>query len=159
MAEYPPFDPTIPTLPEPYLIALGRVTYLWGGLESIVELAIAKFLGATIHDIKAAIVVAHMSWPQRMDVLESMIHLYEEEYPHLKAFPDVKTKLKKAQDGRNMLLHSKLVMDGDRVMIMRFSSRGKVKISNDELRISDIDSVFSDIGNASMELLKLVVNK
>jgi hypothetical protein len=159
MDEYPPFDPTTPTLPEPYLIALGRVTYLWGGLESIVELAIAKFLGFALHEVKAAIIVAHMSWPQRMDVLESMIHLYENEYPHLKAFPDVKAKLKKAQEGRNMLLHSKLVMDNDKVRTLRFSSRGKVRISSDELSVSDIDAVFFDIGNASMELLKLVLNK
>lgn len=158
MDEYPSFDPSRPTLPEPYLIALGRVTYMWGGLESIMELAIAKFMGFTLHDIRAAVVVAHMAWPQRMDVLETMINLHKDEYPHLKAFPDVKIKLKKAQDGRNRLMHVKLVMDNDKVRMLRFSSRGKVKMSSDELSISDIDDVYSDIGNASMDLLKMIIH-
>jgi hypothetical protein len=32
-------------LPEPYLIAIGKVTVVWGTLESIVDLAIQKFGG------------------------------------------------------------------------------------------------------------------
>jgi hypothetical protein len=159
MDEYPPFDPTRTTLPEPYLIALGRVTYIWGGLESVVELAITKLMALDPFDPKSAIIVAHLSWPQRMDTLESLVTLLADDYPHLQRFPNVRIMLKKAQDGRNKLAHNKLAYQDDQVVMLQLSSRGKLKTSITPLSVTDIDEVFSDIGNASMELLKLVLNK
>ena len=35
MTDYPDFDPSRTTLPEPYLIALGRITYLWSCLKEL----------------------------------------------------------------------------------------------------------------------------
>jgi hypothetical protein len=159
MSEYPNFDPSTPTLPEPYLIALGRVTYIWGLLESIVELAIAKFMGIEMGDPKSAVMITHLSWPQRMDMLESLANLYMDEYAHLQRFPQVKGLLKKAQEGRNKLLHNKLVHQEGRVLMITLSSRGKLKHSVVTISTNDIESVFLDIGNASTELLKIVLNK
>jgi hypothetical protein len=160
MSDYPSsFDPTTKTLPEPYLIALGRITYQWTALEGLLGLAIGKLLGLEGGDAKTAIVTAHMSWPQRIDVLETLASLSADAHPHLRRFPQVKTKLKLAQDGRNRLLHGTWIYDGTTVRLLRLSSRGKLKISSDEIHVSEIDSVFSDIGNAMLDLLKLVVNK
>ena len=105
MSDYPDFDPSRTTLPEPYLIALGRVTYLWSSLEGILNMAIAKLLDIGLYDPKSAIITTHMSWPQRMDMVESMCEFLNEQHPHLKRFSEIKPKLKKAQEGRNKLLH------------------------------------------------------
>jgi hypothetical protein len=70
MSDYPDFDPSRPTLPEPYLIALGRVTYLWSSLE---DMSISKLMGIGLYDPTSAAIMTHMSWPQRMDALETLI--------------------------------------------------------------------------------------
>jgi hypothetical protein len=73
MSDYPDFDPSRPTLPEPYLIALGRVTYLWSSLEDIINMSISKLMGIGLYDPTSAAILTHMSWPQRMDALETLI--------------------------------------------------------------------------------------
>jgi hypothetical protein len=70
----PPTEPSYPdtlnvTLPEPYLIAIGKVSVAWGMLESIVDLAISKFSGFEPNDPRGAILTAHMTWPLKMDIL------------------------------------------------------------------------------------------
>ena len=58
-------------IPEPYLIAMGRVTVAWGVLEALVDLALARLAGyANVYDPRPAIITAHMTWPLKMDVLE-----------------------------------------------------------------------------------------
>jgi hypothetical protein len=107
MGEDPSFDLTRPTLPENYLIAIGNVSYMWGLLESIMELAISKLSGPRDSDPRSAVMIAHMSWPQRMDVLETLVILLAPEYKYLSRFQEVKPKLKKAQNGRNRIIHAK----------------------------------------------------
>jgi len=161
MSDYPNFDPSRTTLPEPYLIALGRVTYLWSGLEGLVNMAISKLLGISYYDPKSAAILTHMSWPQRMDAMETLINLLAESYPHLTRYSTIKPLLKKAQDGRNMLMHGTWTYDekDNIVRLLRVSSRGKLKLSTDPIQVDEIDAVFRNIGDASVELLKLILNK
>lgn len=113
------------------------------------------------YDPKSAAILTHMSWPQRMDALETLIDLLKGDYPHLNRFSSVKPLLKKAQEGRNMLMHGKWAYDDktNTVRLLRASSRGKLKLSSDPIEVGEIDAAFSNIGSACIELLKLILNK
>jgi hypothetical protein len=161
MSDYPDFDPSRPTLPEPYLIALGRVTYLWTSLEDIMNMSISKLMGISLYDPKSAAILTHMSRPQRMDALETLIDLRKDGYPHLNKFSNIKPILKKAQEGRNVLLHGRWTYDDkdNVVRLLRISSRGKLRLSSDPIEVAEIEAVFTDIGTGCIELLKLILNK
>ena len=103
--------------------------------------------------------IAHMSWPQRMDVLETLVILLAPEYKYLSRFQEVKPKLKKAQNGRNRIIHAKWGYIDGKVHISKLLARGKLETSIDPIYVSDIESIRSDIGNAGSDLLKLILNK
>lgn len=100
-----------------------------------------------------------MSWPQRMEVLETIINLLIPEYKYLGRFQKVKSLLTKAQKGRNRIAHAKWVYIDGKVYIARLSARGKLETSTDPASVTYIESVRYDIGNASVELFKLIINK
>jgi hypothetical protein len=159
MEEYPTFDLSRTTLPEPYLIAIGRLSYLWGHLETVVEMAISKLSGINFDDPRSAIMITHMTWPLRMDVLGSLIEYLKPKYPYLAKFSNVQKLLKKAQDGRNKILHAKWGYQDGIVSISRISARGQLKMSITPVTITEIDGISNDIGQATTELLKRILNK
>ena len=124
-------------------------------------MSISKLMDISIYDPKSAVILTHMSWPQRTDALETLIDLLSDEYPHLKQFTQLKPILKKAQEGRNMFMHGKWAYDESEniVRLLRTSSRGKLRLSSDPIEVAEIDVVFKNIGTACTELLKLILNK
>ena len=159
MAEYP--DEFAVTLPDPYLTAIGKVCVAWGHLEQIVDLAITKFAGYEMFDPRSAILTAHMTWPLKMDVLESLVDAFRgPKYPWLARFDDqVKPLLKRAQEGRNKVVHGQWGYEDGSAHRARATARGKLRATIDPITLADIDRIFHDIGRAGMALWKLVVNK
>src|SRR5436309_3426251 len=85
-------------VPEPYLTAIGRVVVNWCLLESVMDLSIAKLAAFDLKDPRGIIVTVHMTWPQKMDVLEALVHALEKDHPHLTTrFATAKPLLTKAQ--------------------------------------------------------------
>jgi hypothetical protein len=154
-------DNFIINLPDAYLIAIGKVSVAWGTLETVVDLGINKFAGFRSVDPRALILTAHMSWPLKMDVLESLITALREEaaYPHLARFDAIKPMLKKAQDGRNRFAHGQWGYQEGKVTKLRATARGKLKASIDTITVADIDLAADDVGRAGAALMKLIVNK
>jgi hypothetical protein len=127
MPDQPYPDELKNTLPDIYLTAIGRVSVNWGMLESIMDLAISKFAAFEHDDPRGAIVTAHMSWPQKMDVLEAFASLMREDYPHLAKFDALKPLLKKAQEGRNRVSHGQWGTQADgTIHKLRLTARGKL---------------------------------
>ncbi len=144
MGEIPTYDPNRFTLPDNYLIAIGKLTYQWGILESTMDLAIRELFGFELYDPKPAMLVTHMSWPQRMDALESIINHLKDDYSHLARFPEIKPLLKKAQEGRNRIAHAKLSVNQekkDEVLLLSHTSRGKLRTFVEPISVADIDSI------------------
>ncbi len=81
------------------------------------------------------------------------------EHKNLERFPEVRSLLEKAQKGRNRIAHAKLENVNGKVYISMLSARGTLKISIEPILTAEIDAVRSDIGNAGVELIKLIINK
>jgi hypothetical protein len=149
------------TIPDEYLLEIGRVCVQWGILETVADLGINKFAGFRSVDPRALIITAHMTWPLKMDVLESLVTALREDnkYSHLARFDEIKPVLKKAQEGRNKCVHGQWGYHDGVVSKLRTTARGKLKASVDPITIADITSAADDIGRAGAALMKLILNK
>ena len=130
-----------------------------GALEFLMDRVIGKLAAFEPEDPRSAILTAHMSWPQKMDVLESLVNALVRDFPHLARFDALKPLLKKAQEGRNRIVHGQWGYENGVVTKLRLTARGELKFSNDPITISDIQTIALDIGQAGLDLLKFVLNK
>lgn len=146
-------------LPDPYLIAIGKVCAQWATLENIVDLALKKLAGYDLFDPRGHIWTAHMTWPLKMDVLSSLVDVQKPTFPHLTRFPEVSSLLKKAQIGRNKIIHASWAYENGEVKILRATARGQLKTSMDVVTITHIDAVVGDIGAAGASLMKFIIAK
>ena len=146
-------------IPESYLTAIGKVSVNWGTLEAAMDLAIGKLAGFALKDSRGAIVTAHLSWPQKMDALEALANALTLDYPHLGKFAEVKPLLKKAQEGRNRIVHGQWGEHDGKVHKLRMTARGKLKARIDLITIEQIHAIALDIGRAGEAILKLVLNQ
>jgi hypothetical protein len=147
----------IVTLPDAYLIAIGKVCVQWGDLEAVMELAIIKLAEMDIWDPRSKIMINHMAWPMRVDILTSLAHHLLPEYPRLKDYQTIAGHLKKAQEGRNRIIHSHWGNDNGKIIASRASARGKLKLSMDEVTVKELDGVLYDINVAAAALYNLVI--
>jgi len=145
-------------IPEPYLMAIGQVCVNWGALEEIVDLVIGKLAHFDISDQRAVAVTAHMSWPQKMDVLETLVDILRAENPHLAKFDDAKPLLKKAQEGRNRVVHGQWSERDGKIYKLRVSARRKLKFGFVPIAIEDIHAIAFDIGQAGLVTLKMILD-
>jgi hypothetical protein len=147
-------------LPDEYLIAIGKVNVQWGMLETIVDLAIGTLGGFQLYDPRSAIMTAHMTWPLKMDVLESLVTALAVDHQHLSPkFQISKPLLKKAQEGRNRIIHGQWGYEDGKASKLRATARGKLKTSIDPITVSEIEGIAKDVGRAGVAILKLVTNK
>lgn len=148
-------------IPEPYLTAIGRVVVNWCYLESVTDLAIAKLAAFDLNDPRGVIITVHMTWPQKMDVLQSLVRALETDHPHLTGkFEAAKPLLGQAQKGRNSIVHGQWGKHPEQgVVKLRSSARGKLKFGIEPISIDEIKRISLEIGNASLSVLKMIVNK
>jgi len=158
MSEEPISGDFIFNIPDDHFIAMGKVTVAWGMLESVVDLAIARLAGFHTFDPRGAIVTAHMTWPQKMDVMEALVSALLNEHPKLASFPAAKPLLKKAQEGRNLIAHGQWSYRDGQLVRARATARGKLRADLKPVALSDIDAVVADISRAGRTVLKVVFN-
>jgi hypothetical protein len=147
----------IVTLPDAYLIGIGKVCVQWGNLEAVMELSITKMAGMDHWDPRSKIMLNHMAWPMRTDIFKSLADQLMPEYPRLKEYQAVASHLKKAQEGRNRVVHSHWGIEDGKVTAMRASARGKLKFSLEAVTIDELDGILRDINVATAALYNLVI--
>jgi len=86
------------TIPDDYLLAIGKVCVQWGNLEAIMELTIAKLASMDIWDARSKIVLNHMAWPMRMDIFTSLANHLMADYPRLERVSDSSDPPKKSPE-------------------------------------------------------------
>ena len=145
------------TLPDAFLIGIGKVCVQWGNLEAVMEMILTKLAGMDIWDARSKIMLNHMAWPMRMDIFKSLANQLLAENPRLKEYQIVASHLKKAQEGRNRVVHSHWGFEDGKVKAMRASARGKLKLSLDEISIEELDGILRDINVAVAALYNLVI--
>jgi hypothetical protein len=149
------------TIPDEHLIAIGKVCVAWGTLETIVDLGINKFGGFRSNDPRALIITAHMAWPLKMNILESLITALREDaaYAHLAGFDQIKPMLEIAKNGRNSFVHGQWGYHEGKASKLRATARGKLKASIDPITVADINKAVDDVQRAGVALMKLILNK
>lgn len=145
------------TIPDDYLLAIGKVCVQWGNLEAIMELTIAKLASMDIWDARSKIVLNHMAWPMRMDIFTSLANHLMADYPRLKEYQTVATHLRKAQKGRNRIVHSHWGFEDGKVKAQRASARGELKLSVEEITTEELAGILRDINVAVAALYNLVI--
>jgi hypothetical protein len=146
-------------IPEPYLTAIGKVVVNWCLLESVVDLSIGKLSGVNLNDPRGVIFTAHMTWPQKMDILGALVHALKKEYPHLEPrYNAAKPFLTNAQKGRNRIVHGQWGVDEGAIVKLKATARGKLKFGIEPITLDEIKAISLEIGNAGLATLKMILN-
>lgn len=143
-------------IPDPYLTAIGKVCVNWGRLEAAVDLAIGRLAAFDVLDPRGAIITAHMTWPLKMDVMEALVTALRADYPYLANFDVAKPLLKKAQEGRNRVVHGTWGKKDGKVVKARMTARGKLRSSLDPITVADIEAIVTDVWRAGRAVMKAV---
>lgn len=146
-------------LPDEYMLEIGRLSANFSVMESGVNIAIGKLMGYEgVHDWRAAVVVAHLNFKQRVDMLETLCHELHDEFPALADYAKVMSDIKKAQNGRNRFLHQSLLYDkkSGTVSSVSLSARGQMKPRIDAVSLQDIQRVSAESHLATLSLHQLI---
>ncbi|MDP2606992.1 MAG: hypothetical protein Q8S00_31020 [Deltaproteobacteria bacterium] len=148
--------------PNDYLLELGRMTTVWGSLESAVNIAISRFAGfQSPLDFRAVIMVAHSNFQQRVNIISSLCEQLVPKYPRLKVYKSVVAKIQAAQKARNKFAHNPIVWNQDTqdVKVSYVTARGSMKTSVEVVKIHDIMEATAKIHEAMCALHTLVTGR
>lgn len=149
-------------LTDDFLVELGRVTALWGHLESCLEMCIEKLAGfKEFPDPTPFILLAHTNFPQRLDMLGALCEHLSPMNPNLNGYQQVISSLRNAQKLRNRFTHNGMSFDevsGDVSMAVG-SARGTLKVSTETMKLTDLRKVSMAIHQASLDLYALVLKR
>ncbi|UVO51547.1 hypothetical protein M0208_13930 [Sphingomonas sp. SUN019] len=144
------------------LIELGRLMTIWGGLESGLNVAIGKLAGFdAVADVRPMILIAHGSFPQRVDNLSSLCHQLQDQFDNLRVYQEVVSALRAVQAQRNKYAHNMVVKDPlNSIHVMsRFSARNKILYDVETVSARDIRKVTFQVHAVSLKLHALVTGK
>jgi len=148
--------------PNDYLLELGRMTAIWGTLESSVNIAISKFAGyESALDFRALIMVAHSNFQQRVDIVSTLCEQLLPEYPKLKNYKAVISKIQAAQKARNKYAHNAVTAHEDtgEVSVSHATARGTLKTTTEQVNLADIKEATAKIHEAMCALHTLVTGR
>ena len=145
--------------PNDYLLELGRMTAVWGTLESAVNLAISKLAGYSMPlDVRALILVAHSNFQQRVDIISTLCEQLLSQYTDLAEYKAVIAKIEAAQNSRNKYAHNAIVTNDETglVNVSFVSARGTLRTKTEVVRLEEIKEVTAKIHEAMCALHTLV---
>lgn len=150
--------PEIFNIPDEYTNAIGAVVVRWNHLELIVNLFLIHLLGKEIFENRSHVVFAHMAFPQKLDVMGALVEelVNVPEYVGLQKYKsEVQPLLKKAQSGRNSVIHSMWGMKDGKVMRASISARGSLKFTWTVADLNEIAVTIQSIEDARARLSEL----
>src|SRR5207302_7933990 len=132
------------------------------GLEDFLMLCMGKLAGFNKPlDARAYILLAHSTFPQRLDNFAALCELLKTKFEHLESYENVLSLLKAAQKARNRFVHNGASFDPEsgtfRMAIG--SARGNIKTRVDEVSIEDVKRACIQIDEANRALYKLVLKR
>jgi hypothetical protein len=148
--------------PNEYLLELGRMTTVWGTLESSVNIAISKFAGyESLLDYRALIMVAHSNFQQKVDIISTICEQLVPDYPRLKDYKLVIAKIQSAQKARNKFAHNAITTNEDtkEVFVAYATARGTLKTATEVVKLGAIIEATAKIHEAMCALHTLVTGK
>ncbi len=148
-------------IPDEFISALGRMTLQWGRLEALTMMAFSKFAGYDGGlDPRAIIVMANAGYSQRIDTISALCEHLSDDYPHLEDRARVIKLLRGASKGRNKYSHNTIHLDDDgHVYVSYATARDSLVITNEIVRLTEIDEVTKKITEAGASLMELITGK
>uniref|UniRef100_Q022H1 Uncharacterized protein n=1 Tax=Solibacter usitatus (strain Ellin6076) TaxID=234267 RepID=Q022H1_SOLUE len=149
-------------LPDDYLTELGRISSLWGLLDSFLEMCLGKLAGYNdVNDPAPFILLAHTNFPQRLDMLGALCEHLAPMYPELAGYPQVRSSIKAAQKLRNKFVHNNMGIDESKseVRMGLGSARGTLKFSSEAVKLTDLRKTSMTIHQAHCDLYALVLKR
>lgn len=143
-------------VPDAYLLELGRLMCMWGSLEAMMVFAVSKLAGyPALTDWRAHVMMAHATFQQRADVVETLCEQLLPEYPHLANYKAVVKLVRAAQQSRNKYAHNGLIDDGKGgVNIAWVSARGTFKATVEIVPLAELKEVTAK-GSRSIHRLRV----
>lgn len=148
--------------PDEYLLELGRITALWGSLESAVNNAINYLSGIDKSDHwRVSVLTAHSNFKQRVDIIKTLCHQLQEMFPNLAMHPETTKLIEQAQKRRNHFLHNGLFYDEStgKVQTTKIEARGVLKTQVQNVSVSELKEVSAKIHLALLSLHELITQK
>lgn len=149
-------------VPDEIMLELGRLSTLWGSLESGMLVAISKLAGYDdTLDRRAITLTAHASTQQRIDMISTLCEQLMGDFKHLETYPQVVEKLRAAQRARNLFAHNSVTLDAEsnRLLVGTVSARGKLKTNVREVNKEEIVEASRAVQRASRSLMSLILGK
>lgn len=148
--------------PDDFLLELGRITALWGSLESSVNMTINYLSGIEKEEHwRVSILTAHSNFKQRVDMIETLCNELHKQFPKLKMYPETIKLIKSAQSKRNYFLHNGLFFNEEsgKVETSSLQARGKLKTNIRTVELSELKGVSAKIHLSLLSLHKLLTDK
>jgi len=149
-------------VPDEYLLELGRITVLWGSLESSVNHAINYLSGINPEDRwRVSVLTAHSNFKQRVDIIETLCNELQKTFPNLSMYPETIKLITKAQGMRNHYSHNGLRLNDEtgKVETSSIKARGMLKTEVKPVHISDLKAVSGKIHLALLSIHELLTQK
>ena len=124
------------------------------------ELVCANLIRTDL-DERAYILLAHSSFPQRLDSFAALCDVLQDQFPDLQGYAGVVSKLKAAQKTRNQFMHYSMAFNDQtgRVEMAIGSARGSLKTKVEAVSVEDIKRASVEIDEAQRFLYKLVLRR
>lgn len=149
-------------LPDTYLIEIGRVSTLWASLETLLNICLGKLAGFNeTTDPKPFIMLAHASFPQKLDMLGALCEQLVPVHKHLNDYKDVIGLINSAKSLRNKFAHYGMSYNEELKLAQMVigTARGSLKTKVEDISVVDIRKVVIAIDNAQRSLYKLVLKR
>ena len=156
--EYLEFDFDQRNIPEPYALAVGRVSLCWTQTEHIIEDVIAGL--ARLPGKRGWAITSHMNFPMKCDALLSLSELALDEQDH-EALRLVVGRLKILSEARNRYVHSYWAVHEDTgdVYVTAIKARGKLKADYSKVMLDDVTAAAASIYQVGIDLLAFIIHR
>lgn len=147
--------------PDEFALEVGRIMGLWANLEDLLGQFIGKLAGFDeFADRKALILTAHSSFPQKLQMFETLCEMLQEQYQHLQTYKITLSKIRSAQTERNKYAHNGMFFDvnSKNVKMTSVSARGKLRLEVNVVTVQQLRRVLMKINEATISLYNLVLN-
>ena len=146
-------------LPDDYLQEIGRIAVSWNNLENLLHhTLVLALLDDFAQDGRAIAVFAHMTFPQKLDTLRTMLQMGSTSGG--KVFSDycekIQPLLKDCQEKRNAILHQSWSVQDGTVKRFDIKARGVLRLTLSDVTLDELKGITALIIRTHQTMFELI---
>jgi len=147
------------SLPDEYLLELGKIVYTWSILENVLDMSLCRLSRIDYYDARSAILFTHMPFPMKTNILSSLCENLLPTNPFLAGYKRVLTSLNAAATARNTAMHASWGVDENTGEVKRahVAARGKLVTKIYPVSLKDLAATRVAMEKAGHELLEMLL--